>query len=146
MVKNHRLAKAVEDTSFAELRHQLEYKTAMTGAKLHVIDRWYPSSKMCSRCGRVKAKLSLAERTYRCEDCGLTMDRDLNAAINIRVAGSASETVNAHGGSVRRDSLSGCATLVPVKCDSSRGENHVRLEADGRKPILQANKPTNLQR
>lgn len=89
MVKNHRLAKAVEDASFSELRRQLEYKTAKTGARLHVIDRWYPSSKTCSNCGSVKAKLSLNERVYRCDECGLTIDRDLNAAINIMVAGSA---------------------------------------------------------
>ena len=89
MLKNHRLAKAVSDASFSELRRQLEYKTAKTGAKLHVIDRWYPSSKTCSNCGSVKAKLSLNERTYKCEHCGLVIDRDLNAAINIMVAGSA---------------------------------------------------------
>lgn len=89
MVGNHRLAKAIEDASFAELRRQLEYKTSKTGSRLHVIDRWYPSSKRCSGCGRVKAKLSLNERIYRCEQCGLVLDRDLNAAINILVAGSA---------------------------------------------------------
>lgn len=110
MVKNRRLARSVSDASLGEFRRQLEYKTARTGATLHVIDRWYPSSKTCSRCGRVKAKLSLAERTYRCEHCGLTMDRDLNAAINIRVAGSAPETQNARGGDISRaDTLSGNA-------------------------------------
>ena len=87
MAKNHHLAKSVMDASFGEFRRQLEYKTERTGARLHVIDRWYPSSKTCSGCGRVKAKLSLSERTYRCESCGLVMDRDLNAAINIKVAG-----------------------------------------------------------
>ena len=138
MVRSHRLAKAIEDEAFARLRHQLEYKTARTGARLHVVDRWYPSSKMCSRCGRVKAKLSLAERTYRCEHCGLTMDRDLNAAINIKVAGSAPETLNAHGGTGRRNDLSGRATLDPVKCEPSCGDNRVRLGADGRKTVLQA--------
>jgi transposase, IS605 orfB family len=138
MVRNHRLAKAVNDASFAELRRQLEYKTARTGARLHVVDRWYPSSKMCSRCGRVKAKLSLTERTYRCEHCGVTMDRDLNAAINIKVAGSAPETLNAHRGTARRNDLSGRATLDPVKCEPSRGDNRVRLGADGRKTVLQA--------
>ena len=110
MVKNHHLAKAVQDASFYELRHQLEYKTAKTGARLHVIDRWYPSSKTCSNCGTVKAKLSLNERIYRCEHCGLVIDRDLNAAINLMVAGSAPETLNARGGDVRRaDTMSGNA-------------------------------------
>ena len=138
MVKNHYLAKAVSDASFVEFRRQLEYKTARTGARLHVIDRWYPSSKMCSRCGRVKTKFSLAERTYRCEHCGLTMDRDLNAAINIKVAGSAPETQNAHRGTVSRGGQHGRATQVPVKCEPRRGDNRVRLGAGDRKGALQA--------
>lgn len=138
MVKNHHLAKAVSDASFFELRRMLEYKTAKTGAKLHVIDRWYPSSKTCSNCGSVKAKLSLNERTYKCEHCGLTIDRDLNAAINIQVAGSAPETLNAHGGTVRRSDPSGRATLDPVKCEPSSGASRVRLGAGGCKTALQA--------
>lgn len=138
MVKNHHLAKAVSDASFSELRRQLEYKTAKTGAKLHVIDRWYPSSKTCSNCGSVKTKLSLKERTYKCEHCGLVIDRDLNAAINIMVAGSAPETLNAHGGTVRRSDPSGRATLDPVKCEPSSGASRVRLGAGGRKTTLQA--------
>ena len=138
MVKNRRLAKAVQDASFYELRHQLEYKTAKTGARLHIIDRWYPSSKTCSNCGSVKAKLSLNERVYRCDECGLSIDRDLNAAINIMVAGSAPETLNAHGGTVRRSDPSGRATLDPVKCEPSRHESAVRLGAGGRKTTLQA--------
>ena len=110
MVKNHHLAKAISDASFFELRRMLEYKTAKTGAKLHFVDRWYPSSKTCSNCGSVKAKLSLSERTYTCGNCGLVIDRDLNAAINIKVAGSAPETLNACGGDVRRaDIVSGNA-------------------------------------
>lgn len=119
MVKNHHLAKAVQDASFYELRHQLEYKTAKTGAKLHVIDRWYPSSKTCSNCGSVKAKLSLTERTYKCEHCGLVIDRDLNAAINIKVAGSAPETLNARGGDARRADSACRATQTPAKREPS---------------------------
>ena len=105
MVKNRHLAKSVSDAAFGEFRRQLEYKTARSGTALHVVDRWYRSSQTCSKCGSVKAKLSLAERTYRCDSCGLTMDRDLNAAINICVAGSAPETLNARGGDVRRSDL-----------------------------------------
>ena len=138
MVKNHRLAKAIMDAAFGEFRRQLEYKTARTGAALHVVDRWYPSSKTCSKCGTVKAKLSLAERVYKCDGCGLVMDRDLNAAINIKVAGSAPETQNAHRGTVSRSGQPGRATQVPAKCEPSRGDNRVRLGADGRKPVLQA--------
>ena len=139
MVKNHRLAKAVSDAAFAEFRRQLEYKTARTGARLHIVDRWYPSSKTCSACGAVKAKLSLNERVYRCDGCGLVMDRDLNAAVNIKVAGSAPETINAHGETVKRGDLSDRATLDSVKCEPSRRSGKPRrLGADGRKPVLQA--------
>lgn len=133
MMKSHTLAKSVMDASFGEFRRQLEYKTARTGAKLNIVDRWYPSSKTCSRCGRVKAKLSLSERTYSCDSCGLVIDRDLNAAININVAGGAPETVNAHGGTGSRDDLSGHATQDPLKCEPSCGDDRVRLGAGGRK-------------
>ena len=110
MMKNHHLARRLSDASLGEFRRQLEYKTMRTGASLRVVDRWYPSSKTCSNCGTVKAKLSLNERVYRCDVCGLSMDRDLNAAINIMVAGSAPETLNARGGDVRRaDIVSGNA-------------------------------------
>ena len=140
MVKNHHLAKAVSDAAFAEFRRQLEYKTAKTGARLHVVDRWFASSKTCSKCGRVKAKLPLAERVYRCDGCGLVIGRDLNAAINIKVAGSAPETQNAHRETVSRGGQPGRATQDPLKCEpSGRGGNRaVRLGADSRKAILQA--------
>ena len=139
MVRNRHLAKAVSDASFGELRRQLECKAARTGVRLHVVDRWYGSSKTCSRCGSVKAKLSLSERTYRCDSCGLTMDRDLNAAINICVAGSAPETLNAHGETVSRNRPSGCVALVSVKCEPSvRGGSRVSLGAGDRKGALQA--------
>ena len=140
MVKNRHLAKHVMDASFGEFRRQLEYKTARTGARLHVVDRWYRSSKTRSGCGRAKAKPSPAERTYRCESCGLVLDRDLNAAINIRVAGSATETINAHGATARRGSLSGCGTRVAVKREPSlRHSGAVSLGADSRKAVLQTN-------
>ena len=139
MVKNRHLAKPISDAAFGEFRRQLEYKAARTGARLHVVDRWYRSSKTCSGCGGVKAKLSPNERTYRCDSCGLTMDRDLNAAINIKVAGSTPETLNAHGATVRRSDRSGHATLVAVKCEPSGGENRASLGAGGRKGALQTN-------
>ena len=100
------LNRAVLDTSPAELRRQLTYKLAWHGGRLVVADRFFPSSKLCSSCGETKAKLSLAERSYRCEHCGLVIDRDLNAALNLAaygrralsVAGSGPETQNARGG------------------------------------------------
>ena len=112
MVKNRHLDRSLSDATLGEFRRQLEYKTACNGVALRVVDRWYPSSKTCSNCGTVKAKLSLSERTFNCDACGLSMDRDLNAAINIMVAGSAPETLNAHGEDVRRsDLVSGNADL-----------------------------------
>ena len=130
MVKNHSLARSVSDAAFGEFRRQLEYKTARSGAALHVVDRWYRSSKTCSGCGGVKAKLSLSERTYRCDSCGLVLDRDLNAAINICVAGSAPETLNARGGDVRRaDTMSGDADLGEARTKRAQ-KSAVRLGAD----------------
>ncbi|MCH2247960.1 MAG: transposase [Crocosphaera sp.] len=67
------------ELGFYEFRRQLEYKCELYGSKLTIVDRWFPSSKTCSRCGSIKKELSLSERIYRCE-CGLEMDRDLNAA------------------------------------------------------------------
>ena len=141
MVNNRHLAKSISDAAFGEFRRQLEYKTARSGARLHVVDRWFASSQTCSKCGSVKVKLSLSERTYRCDSCGLVLDRDLNAAINIHVAGSAPETLNAHGATVRRSDRSGHATRVAVKCEPSwrGGRRAVRLGADSRKAVPQTN-------
>lgn len=100
MMHNHHLAKSIADASFFEFRRQLVYKTVKYGSRLRVVDRYYPSSKTCSICGMVKAKLSLNEREYHCQQCGLVIDRDLNAAININVVGSAPKTLNAHGGDI----------------------------------------------
>ena len=129
LVKNHGLARSIQDAAFAQFRRQLEYKTARTGARLHVIDRWYPSSKTCSNCGTVKAKLPLSERVYHCEECGLAIDRDLNAAINIQVAGSAPETLNARGGSVGQAHPKGGTMRHPAKREPSGGGSRVRLGA-----------------
>ena len=127
MMKNHHLARSVSDASLGEFRRQLEYKTARTGAVLCVVDRWFPSSKMCSNCGVVKAKLSLSERVYNCDACGASMDRDLNAAINIQVAGSAPETLNARGEDVRRsDLVSGNADLGEARTKRAQ-KSAVRL-------------------
>ncbi len=138
MVKNHRLAQSIQDAAFAEFRRQLAYKTARTGARLHVIDRWYPSSKQCSGCGTVKAKLSLGERVYHCDECGLSIDRDLNAAINIQIAGSAPETLNARGGSVRQTRPKGGTMRHPAKREPSGGGSRVGLGAGLGNEAMQA--------
>lgn len=87
MLKNHKLARSISDSSWGILLRQLDYKANWNGNTIIKISRWFPSSKKCSGCGNVKENLSLKERTYDCECCGLTIDRDLNAAINIRNAG-----------------------------------------------------------
>ena len=84
MVKNHCLALSISDCGFGEFRRQLEYKAILNGNTLIFADRWFSSSKTCSGCGSVKEALLLSEREYICESCGLVIDRDLNAAINLR--------------------------------------------------------------
>lgn len=79
MLQNRKLARAVSDCGFYEFKRQLQYKCR----KVVEADRFYPSSKTCSGCGVVKAGLTLSERTYRCACCGLEIDRDLNAALNL---------------------------------------------------------------
>jgi IS605 OrfB family transposase len=99
MVGNRRLAKAISDAAFGELRRQLEYKTAWNNNRLVVADRFYPSSKTCSGCGAVKTKLPLSVRTFTCDACGSVLDRDRNAAVNLQqyVARSGRETRNGRG-------------------------------------------------
>ena len=77
------LNRAFLNAAPGRLRRQLSYKCAWYGSKLVVADRWYPSSKTCSGCGRIKAKLALSERTFCCEHCGMVLDRDHNAALNL---------------------------------------------------------------
>ena len=103
MARNRRLAQAIGDASFAEIRRQIEYKQTRCGGEVVLADRWYPSTKTCSNCGAVKAKLPLHVRTFVCDDCQLEIDRDLNAAINLKqlVAGSGPETQNGDGEPVR---------------------------------------------
>ncbi len=88
MVKNHHLAQAISDASFNELRRQITYKSVWNGIKVKFADQWMPSSKKCSCCGNVKTELTLADRIYTCDNCGLIIDRDLNAAINLAACAS----------------------------------------------------------
>lgn len=80
-------AKKTKDNSYNQLVKNLEYKLKRQGKQLIRIDRWYPSSKACSVCGNVKEKLSMSRRVYKCDACGSIMDRDINAAINIKQEG-----------------------------------------------------------
>ncbi|MFU8854659.1 IS607 family element RNA-guided endonuclease TnpB [Micromonospora sp. SL1-18] len=92
MLRNRRLARKIADAGFAEIRRQVGYKTAWNGGRRIVADRWYPSSKTCSACGAVKAKLPLHVRVFRCDACDLVMDRDENAARNLAALATAETT------------------------------------------------------
>lgn len=83
MMKNRHLSKAIQKQCFYEFKRQMKYKCRLYGINFAEADTRYPSSKTCSRCGTIKAKLSLSERVYKCECCGLEIDRDYNASINL---------------------------------------------------------------
>ena len=86
MMKNRHLSKAVQNQGFFEFRKQLEYKCNDSGIQLIVADRFYPSSKLCSCCGKIKKDLRLSDRTYKCE-CGNVIDRDFQASLNLKAYG-----------------------------------------------------------
>jgi putative transposase len=83
LMGNRRLARAIGDAAWTELARQLIYKAAWLGVELVVCDRWFASTKTCSGCGMVKQQMGMAERIYCCDGCGLTIDRDRNAAANL---------------------------------------------------------------
>lgn len=87
MVKNHNLARSINDASWGLLTSMLEYKSKWYGRNLIKLGAFYPSSKTCSGCGNIKNELLLSEREYICDCCGLIIDRDINAAINLRDTG-----------------------------------------------------------
>ena len=98
MLKNHSLARAISDVGWGEFRRQLTYKAERYGRKLLLAPRFFPSSKQCSHCGCVKETLSLKERIFDCEACGLHLDRDHNAARNLAHLHTAAEAgMNALG-------------------------------------------------
>lgn len=82
MLKNRHLSKAIKNQGFYEFRRMLEYKCKLKGIDLIIADRFYPSSKICSKCGNINKNLKLSDRVYKCK-CGLSIDRDLNASINL---------------------------------------------------------------
>ncbi len=83
MVKNHKLAKSISDTGWATFVNMLEYKGAWYGCHIHKLDRFFPSSKRCHKCGFINNNLALKDREWQCPECDVTHDRDHNAAINI---------------------------------------------------------------
>ena len=107
------LNRALGDAGLGEVFSQLDYKTRWYGSQMIKADRWFPSSKLCSGCGVVKTKLPLAERTYECDSCGLVIDRDLNAAVNL--ARYAQQRTDPSTGSSRAEpTVSRHPTVTPV--------------------------------
>lgn len=101
MVKNHKLAKHISDVSWGTFVQYLEYKAVWHNRQIVKIDRFYPSSKSCSTCHHIKSDLKLSQRTYHCDNCGLIIDRDYNASLNIKQQGL--------------NILSGCGTQSDIK-------------------------------
>lgn len=83
MLKDKRLSEEIHEQSFYKFREYLTYKCGDKGIELVIADKYYPSSKTCSCCGNIKRNLKLSDRTYICDKCGLIIDRDMNAAINL---------------------------------------------------------------
>ncbi len=84
MMKNKYLSKAISNQRFYEFREKLFNKCKFYGIELRIADRFYASSKTCHKCGSIKEDLKLSDRVYKCSKCGNTMDRDLNASLNLR--------------------------------------------------------------
>ena len=97
MIKNRSLAKAISDAGWGEFVRQLEYKAAWAGRQVVNVSQWFPSSKLCHGCGHKVEKLPLSQRHWHCEGCGQAIDRDINAARNIRTAGLAGLACGATG-------------------------------------------------
>src|SRR5262249_6801281 len=107
---------AIADVGFAEFRRQLRYKAAWYGCQVLVASRWEPTSKTCCGCGWVDGELSLADRVFRCEHCGLALDRDLNAAKNLaQLADSSPDRHTACGEASSSYGLAAGVQLAPLK-------------------------------
>jgi len=110
MLANRKLSRAISDVGFYEFRRQLSYKAAACGVAVLLASRWEPSSKLCSACGWKHEGLTLRERVFVCGECGLVIDRDLNAALNLRLLAARQE-------------------VTPVETTSDSGNRAVVVEA-----------------
>jgi putative transposase len=116
MVTNHSLARAISDAGWRQFRTMLEYKADWHGRELIAVDRWFPSSKLCSACGRLAEQMPLTVRTWTCR-CGAVHDRDVNAARNILAEGL---SVAACGAGVRPQRESSRTGQLAVKQENPR--------------------------
>jgi putative transposase len=119
MLKNGKLARAVSDAAWSEFRSLLEYKADWYGREVIVVDRWFPSSKLCSACGTLQPKMPLNVRTWTCDSCGTTHDRDVNAAKNLLAAGRA---------------VTACGAGVRPQRSTPGGQSAMKQEAPRREP------------
>ncbi len=126
MLKNHKLAKSISDSSLGEIRRQLEYKSVLYGKSLLFVDRWFPSSKTCSVCGCIQEKMPLNIREWTCPDCGAHHDRDLNAAVNI-VRRATSEFTHGKKSALAVGPISFMDIGSVVKLDSLNRESYILI-------------------
>ena len=123
LMKNRRLARSISDAGWYEIIRQTSYKSGIYGGVCRQIDRWFPSSKVCRRCGQINDGLKFTDRVFSCDGCGHSEDRDLNAAHNICTAGLAG--IYAHGpegsGSARKGRTKPCRDEVRTKQHQSVG-------------------------
>ena len=116
MMANRKLSKAIGDCAWSGFLNQLDYKLKAKGGQLVQISTWFPSTKTCNHCGVINERMTLKHRTWTCSSCQAIVDRDINAAINIRDAGivklkAAGLSVYAHGGHVRLDAVDQAAAV-----------------------------------
>lgn len=123
MVKNRLLARALSDANFGEIRRQIEYKAKWAGSHVALADRFFPSSKLCSVCGRKNEELTLADREWTCSACGTRHDRDVNAARNLeKVACGLRETLNACITDASETGTIGVADMRLAECSVPRAD------------------------
>jgi putative transposase len=120
MMANHCLALAISDIGAFEFRRQLKYKAPMNSSRVAVADRWFPSSRLCSDCGHLHASLTLADREWICDGCGVVHDRDGNASINLKNF-AASSAVTACGAISAGLGLATKTKLTAVKQEPTHG-------------------------
>lgn len=124
MMANRKLSCAISDIGFYEFRRQLEYKSEIYETKIVIADRWYPSSKTCSKCGWIDKKLKLFNRTFHCDSCGNKLDRDVNAAMNLRTLGLSGIACGSEGSdSSRKASVKPCRVEAGTKSCPFVGTN-----------------------
>jgi putative transposase len=123
MLGNRHLSRAIADMGFYELRRQLEYKAAWRDGHVVLVDRWYPSSKLCSCCGYRLESLGLDVRHWICPGCGASHDRDVNAAINLRKM-AVSSAASACGGEGAGPACERKAKPAPMKQESNGKVNY----------------------